>query len=91
MQFKILIWQYEQALDGTIYIRTHNVYYYTLLVYKVKSEHIKHGGPNLIRIITMQCNRITCDELVPSHHKKGLIVPIPTGTKDQTVPDNRQF
>ena len=56
----------------------------------ITSEHIKFGGPNLVRVITMICNRISLDEQVPPHYKKGLIVPIPKGTKDQTIQDNNR-
>jgi hypothetical protein len=35
-------------------------------------------------------NAITLKESVPSHFKKGIIVPIPKGTKDQSILDNNR-
>jgi hypothetical protein len=54
----------------------------------ITSEHIQHGGNYLVKCLTWLFNRITENEYIPSYFKKGIIIPIPKGTKDRSCQDN---
>ena len=50
---------------------------------KITSEHIKYGGQRLVIFFV-----ITINEYIPLHFKRGLIVAIPKGDKNQLYQDN---
>jgi hypothetical protein len=54
----------------------------------ITGEHIKHGGKYLVKFLTWPFNKITEHEYIPSPFKKGIIIPIPKGTKDRSCQDN---
>ena len=56
----------------------------------VTAEHIKYGGENLKTIITWIINAMIICEDIPTHFKKGLIVPIPKPGKDSAIKDNNR-
>ena len=56
----------------------------------VCAEHVKYGGRELLRVLSYIYNKITQEESIPLTMKKGVIIPIPKGTKDQTVMDNKR-
>ena len=51
----------------------------------VTSEHLKFGGVKLIAVLTLLVNAITNNEYVPESFKRGIIIPIPKGSKDATI------
>jgi hypothetical protein len=51
---------------------------------RISAEHLIYGGDNLFRILTLIYNSISRSHVVPSHFKKGIIVPIPKG-KDRNM------
>ena len=57
---------------------------------KICAENLKYGGPYLLKVITFFFNRITSEEHIPPDMKKGIVVPIPKGTKDPTQMDNNR-
>lgn len=56
----------------------------------IRVEHLKYGGDNLINIITWVMNAVIVKEDFPIQYKKGLLVPIPKGMKDQSIKDNNR-
>lgn len=56
----------------------------------VQPEHIKLGGNSLVQVLTDLFNAMICKEYRPANLKRGLIVPIPKGRKDSSVPDNNR-
>ena len=57
---------------------------------RVTAENLKHGGEILISTIAWLINNIALKERIPVCYKRGLIVPIPKPSKDQTVQDNNR-
>ena len=57
----------------------------------VTAEHLKYGGENLDQILCVLFNTISINEELPDCLKKGIIVPIPKGDKDQTKMDNNRW
>ena len=55
---------------------------------RITPEHVKYGGDLLMRCLTSLFNIIIVTEVVPTHFKKGVIIPIPKGTKDRCKQDN---
>ena len=53
-------------------------------------QHLKYGRENLISALTILMNAITTNEYVPKEFKRGIIVPIPKGTKDATIMKNNR-
>ena len=56
----------------------------------VTSEHLKFGGVKLIALLTLLVNAITNNEYVPESFKRGIIIPIPKGSKDATIMKNNR-
>ena len=56
----------------------------------ITAEHLKYSGKHFLSVITWLTNGIIEIERIPQHYKRGLIVPIPKGTKDQTIKDNNR-
>lgn len=56
----------------------------------LQGEHLKYGGPLFMDLVTQLYNAIVSKEWRPPSMKQGLIVPIPKGTKDHTIPDNNR-
>ena len=56
----------------------------------VQAEHIKLGGSHLLRALTDLFNAMVAREHRPALMKRGLIVPIPKGRKDSSIPDNNR-
>lgn len=56
----------------------------------IQSEHLKMGGKTLLRVLTALFNAMIQREYRPSSMKLGLIVPIPKGKKDSSIPDNNR-
>ena len=57
---------------------------------KITAEHLKHCGPIAISAITWSMNQIVKQERIPSHYKRGLIVPIPKPRQNPIIPDNNR-
>ena len=57
---------------------------------QVTAEHLKHGGPYLIEIITNIYKDMVRLEVYPPQLKVGIIVPIPKGDKDVTIMNNNR-
>ena len=57
----------------------------------ITAEHVKKGGPIVIKILTMMYNLITKTRLVPAHFKKGVRIPLfKGGNKDPEMRDNHR-
>lgn len=56
----------------------------------VQAEHIKLGGASIVRVLTDLFNAMINREHRPADLKQGLIVPIPKGRKDSSIPDNNR-
>ena len=56
----------------------------------ITAEHIKFGGEKLLEILTCICNTITRTECIPRQLKRGIIIPIPKGTKDVSIQNNNR-
>jgi hypothetical protein len=54
----------------------------------VTSEHIQYGGNYLIKCLTWLFNKIIEYEYIPPHFKRGIIIPIPKGSKDKSSQEN---
>lgn len=57
---------------------------------RIQAEHVKMGGPSMLTIITDLINAMITKEHRPPSMKRGLIVPIPKGRKDCSIPDNNR-
>ena len=53
-------------------------------------EHFKYGGNNMKKLIVWILNYIMFSCNVPMYCKKGLLIPIPKGSKDSSVKDNNR-
>ena len=56
----------------------------------ISPEHVKYGGIILHKVLTSIVNSIIFNEYIPPHFKKGVIIPIPKGSKDPTIKDNNR-
>ncbi len=56
----------------------------------VQAEHLKHGGSCLMSILADLFNAMVAREYRPAPLKRGLIIPIPKGKKDNSIPDNNR-
>ncbi len=56
----------------------------------IQPEHIKYGGTNCNKILTLLFNSIAISEHIPSQFKIGVIIPLPKGDKDRLIPDNNR-
>ncbi len=56
----------------------------------IQPEHLKYGGPIMHIYLAKLFNIMTEAEWRPPVMRKGIIVPIPKGNKDPTVPDNNR-
>ena len=56
----------------------------------VTSEHLKYSGPVFLELITCILNDLIKSSYIPTHFKKGLLVPIPKPNKDHSVKDNNR-
>ena len=57
---------------------------------RLQGEHLKFGGPSYLDLVTQLFNAIVATEWRPPSMKQGLIVAIPKGSKDHTIPDNNR-
>ncbi len=56
----------------------------------VQPEHLKHAGKNFLCLLTKLYNAMIWHEWRPQVLKRGIIVTIPEGAKDKTLPDNNR-
>jgi hypothetical protein len=56
----------------------------------ITAEHVKFGGKKLLSILVCICNSISENEFVPASLKRGIIIPIPKGTKDASIQTNNR-
>lgn len=56
----------------------------------IQTEHLKFAGPTTYSYLAILFNSMTEAEWRPLSMKKGIIVPIPKGNKDATLPDNNR-
>ena len=56
----------------------------------VQGEHLKYAGPTTHTYLAKLFNCMTTAEWRPLSMRKGIIVPIPKGDKDRTIPDNNR-
>ena len=56
----------------------------------ITAEHVKYGGQKLLAILTSICNSISKWEDIPTQLKRGIIIPIPKGTKDTSIQNNNR-
>ncbi len=56
----------------------------------MQPEHLKYGGSIFLGLVTQLFNAIVHHEYRPPVLKRGIIVPIPKGGKDSTLPDNNR-
>lgn len=56
----------------------------------VQSEHIKYGGEQIVTIMCDLYNGMIRTEHRPPSMKTGIIVPIPKGRKDSSIPDKNR-
>ncbi len=56
----------------------------------IQPEHLKYAGPITCMYLSKLFNAMTAAEWRPESMRKGVIVPIPKGNKDQTIPDNNR-
>ena len=56
----------------------------------ITSEYLKHGGNIVTSTVTLVMNLIIQREQMPSHYKKGLLVPIPKAGKDPSFKDHNR-
>jgi hypothetical protein len=56
----------------------------------VSAEHIKYGGKDLLCAIRQLFIHMVNTEIVPPDLKKGVIIPIPKGEKDETIMSNNR-
>jgi hypothetical protein len=56
----------------------------------ITAEHIKFGGDKLLALLVCMCNSISHNECVPTSLKRGIIIPIPKGTKDASIQNNNR-
>ena len=57
---------------------------------QITAEHVKYGGAKLLKIITCFCNSVSSAEEIPLYLKRGIIIPIPKGTKDASIQNNNR-
>lgn len=55
-----------------------------------QAEYLKNSGRYLIGTLTDLFNAMVAKEYRPPPLKRGLIIPIPTGKKDSSFPDNNR-
>ena len=56
----------------------------------VQPEHLKYAGRRFLELLTSLYNAIIWHEWRPQALKRGIIVTIPKGSKDSTIPDNNR-
>ena len=54
----------------------------------ITAEHIKYGGPTLIKVLTSIVNAVLATGEVPQQLKTGIISPVLKKNKDNTIPGN---
>ncbi len=56
----------------------------------IDPEHVLYGGEALCHVLTTIFNQITDKESLPSHFKKGVMVPVPKGHGNSRLKDNNR-
>lgn len=56
----------------------------------IQSEHLKYGGPFMHLFLARLFTLMTTAEWRPPVMRKGIIIPVPKGSKDPSIPDNNR-